>query len=293
MNITPLIASDQSSQAMPTTARRQRPSRVARHAVKAGTLWGYSNLLRPLPRRYLGWMNRQRIVVLLYHRVNDELSDAVTVGVQQFDEQMEWVSKHCPLLDVTNLVRGPVARNTNRPLVAVTFDDGYLDNYENAVPILRRHSIPATFFVSTGMIGTNIGFAHDLDKLGYALPNMTWEQMRQMHDWGFTIGSHTVTHLNCAKRPIEEVRRELSESRDMLRKQLGLDEIVFAYPFGGETDITARVRELVKELGYVGCFSAHGGYIKGAVDPYDIPRVGISCNFTMAAFRARLEGFRR
>ena len=261
-----------------------------RSVVKDGTLWSYINLVRPLPRRYLRWRKRQRVIVLLYHRVNEELRDAVTVSPRQFDEQMAWLSRHCPVVDIIDVVRGRVPRGTNRPVVAVTFDDGYLDNYENAVPILLRHGIPAAFFVSTGMINTNNGFAHDLDKLGYALPNMTWEQLRRMKDLEFTIGSHTVTHLNCAKSDIDAVRRELVESRDTLREELALDEIVFASPFGGQTDISQQALDLVKDVGYIGCLSAYGGHIAGDIDPYDVPRMAISYNFSMLAFRARLEG---
>jgi peptidoglycan/xylan/chitin deacetylase (PgdA/CDA1 family) len=114
-----------------------------------------------------------------------------------------------------------------------------------------------------------------------------------MRDDGFTIGAHTVNHINCAKNDFEDVRHELTESRDMLREKLGLDEIVFAYPFGGQSDMTPKVLELVKELGYIGCLSAYGGRVTGAVDPFNVPRMGINCNFTLLAFRARLEGLNR
>ena len=264
-----------------------------RAVAKAGVFWNYINIARSVASCYLAIRNRQRVVILTYHRVNDELRDKVTVGVDQFDKQMAWLSRNYPLVSVEDIVRGKVLRNTNRPGIAVTFDDGYLDNYQNAVPILRRHSIPATFFVSTGMIGTDNSFAHDLSKLGYALPNMTWEHLAEMRDNGFTIGAHTVSHINCATSEFDAVRQELIESRDTLRRNLGLDDIVFAYPFGGRSDITPKVLDLVKELGYIGCFSAHGGFISAEIDAFDVPRMGVNCNFTMLAFRARLEGFNR
>jgi peptidoglycan/xylan/chitin deacetylase (PgdA/CDA1 family) len=264
-----------------------------RSILKEGIFWSYINLVRSVPRRVLGWRNRQRIIILTYHRVNDELRDKVTVGVQQFDEQMKWLSRNYPMVSVEDILRGAVSRNIGRPAVAITFDDGYLDNHENAVPILRKYGVPAVFFVSTGMIGTNNGFAHDLNKLGRALPNMSWEHLAKMRDAGFTIGAHTVTHINCATNDFETVSRELIESRDTLREKLDLDEIVFAYPFGGRSDMAPRVLEFVKELGYIGCFSAYGGCVTGAIDPFDVPRMGIHCDFTMLAFRARLEGLNR
>jgi len=265
-----------------------------RNLLKEALFWSYINLYRPIPRRYLGPLhNRQRIVVLLYHRVNDQLRDPLTVGIEQFDQQMAYLARHYNVVRLEDIVGGNVARDAARPLVAVSFDDGYLDNYENAVPILLKHKIPATFFVCTGMIGTNNAFQHDLDKLGRCLPNMSWEQLSEMKALGFTIGSHTVTHLNCAKSDPDLVLCELGESRDMLMRKLRLTKVMFAYPFGGRSDMTPRVLELVKRVGYVACLSGYGGFIARDLYRYDIPRTSVNCNFSMLGFRARLEGLTR
>ena len=266
---------------------------TVRSALKDAIFWSYVNVVRPVPSRIRGLQNFQRIVVLLYHRVNDDLRDRVTTGIAQFDEQMAWLRQHYDIVDIEDVIRGNVPRASKHPVIVVTFEDGYEDNYANAVPILRRHRIPASFFISTGIVGTDNGFAHDLNKLGYALPNMSWDQLREMKEMGFTIGSHTVTHLNCAQADLDTVRRELIESRDTLYEQLGLEEQIFAYPFGGRSDIKPEAMALIKEAGYIGCLSAYGGCIESDVDLYDIPRTAVSCGFAMNAFRARLEGFCR
>ena len=262
-----------------------------RRACKKAFFWTYVCLARPLARRYLGLRNRQRIVVLLYHRVSDGLRDSLTVGIEQFDEQMEWIARHHRVVGIADIIHGIVPRNDVRPVVAVTFDDGYLDNYEHAVPILLRHRIPAAFFVSTGMIGKSVGFPHDLKHLGRPLPTMTWDHLRHMRDLGFVVGSHSVTHLDCGSADIRAVRSELIESRDTLRRALGLDEVFFAYPFGGRANMNPAALKVVQESGYAGCLSAYGGFIGGVVDPYNIPRAGIGANHTMLAFRSALEGF--
>jgi hypothetical protein len=87
------------------------------------------------------------------------------------------------------------------------------------------------------------------------------------------------------------VRRELIESRIKLKNELGISECIFAYPFGGRSDISSEALTLVKDVGFAGCLSAYGGYLRAGIDPYDIPRIGINYKFTMRAFRARLEGF--
>lgn len=262
-----------------------------RRLCKDFLFWSYVRVARPPAARWLGWSGHQRIVVLLYHRVSDELRDSLTVGIEQFDAQMEWLARHHQVVSIADIVRGNVPRHNARPVVAVTFDDGYLDNFENAVPILLRHQVPASFFVSTGMIGADQGFPHDLKRLGSALPTMTWDQLRQMHALGFVIGSHTVTHLDCGSADLGAVRRELIESRDALRRNLGLDEVIFAYPFGGRANMNAAALQLVKETGYAGCLSAYGGFIGGQVDPYNVVRAGMASNHTALAFRAALEGF--
>ncbi|MEO8133051.1 MAG: polysaccharide deacetylase family protein [Betaproteobacteria bacterium] len=262
-----------------------------RRVCKDALFWSYIWLGRPVARLYQGWRNRQRVIILLYHRVNDDMRDSLTVGIEQFDAHMEWLSRHHCLVSIADIVHGTAPRNTSRTAVAVTFDDGYLDNYEHAVPILLRHRIPAAFFVSTGLIGRSEGFAHDLNRLGRPLPTMTWEQLKHMRDLGFTIGSHTVTHLDCGQATEDTVKLELIESRDILKQNLGLDEVIFAYPFGGRRNMTAPVLRMVRESGYAGCLSAYGGFIDDRIDPFNVEREGIDCNFSMLAFRARLEGF--
>lgn len=272
-------------------ARRERGhgrhDSAARRHIKEGVATAYVHARRPL-RRLAG---AGEVVVLLYHRVNDEMRDALTVGVEQFEAQMAHIARHYPVASIDDVIHGRVPAGGSRPVVAVTFDDGYQDNYTHAMPALLRHGIPAAFFVSTGMIGQPRGFDHDLRGGGSALPNMDWDQLREMHAHGFTIGAHTVSHANCARLAPGELRRELVESRDRLVAELGLREVFFAYPFGRREDITPAALETVREVGYAGCLSAYGGVNRGPVDPFNVLRMGVDYNFGLRRFAARLEGW--
>jgi peptidoglycan/xylan/chitin deacetylase (PgdA/CDA1 family) len=268
----------------PTLAQQREMARRAprhgtgmREIAKSAAFWAHVHLVRPLPRRILASSASQRVVVLLYHRVRDDRRDPLTVGLEQFDAQMAWLARHCPLVDIRDVVAGRIPRDTRRPAVAVTLDDGSLDHHEHAFPILLRHRIPAGFFVPTGAIGGQ--------------GSMSWDHLREMRAAGFTVGSHSVTHLDCARAEPSRVRAELRESRDALAEQLGVREPIFAYPVGYRENMTPEALELVRGEGYVGCLSAYGGYNVGRIDPFDVRRVGISHAFSELAFRARVEGW--
>ena len=120
---------------------------------------------------------------------------------------------------------------------------------------------------------------------------MSWGQLREMKAWGFTIGSHTVGHIDCAAEPEDLVRLELAQSRDDLRQQLGVAEPIFAYPYGGRQHMNAARLELVKQAGYVGCLSAYGGTNVKTVDRYNVLRRSISWEFDDQSFRRLCLGW--
>jgi peptidoglycan/xylan/chitin deacetylase (PgdA/CDA1 family) len=95
------------------------------------------------------------ILVFNYHRIGNHTEsqfdrDVFSTTAEQFDEQMDFLKKNFEVISPADL---PIARRNGRGrYVIITFDDGYIDNYQVAFPILKRHSLPATFFVPTGFI---------------------------------------------------------------------------------------------------------------------------------------------
>ena len=231
-----------------------------------------------------------RITVLLYHRVTDDVRDNLSTGVEQFHRQMALIRKHCRVLSLAEVLDAKTIPRSRQPLVCVTFDDGYRDNHDNAVPILVRHQIPAAFFVSTGIVGTDRTFPHDVKRRNDPIPTMDWAQLRAMKALGFTIGSHTVNHIDCAGEPEDVVWSELTESRDTLRRELGLEDVVLGYPYGGRQHMTASRLDLVRQAGYAGCLSAFGGTNVRRVDPFNVLRRGIHWRFSDQAFMRECVG---
>ncbi len=271
-----------------TRVRRPGPNRRAssKQAAKSTLLFG----LQCLSALGLQKLTTPRITVLLYHRVTDAVRDNLTVGIEQFDTQMALLRRSCHVLSIDEVLATSNIKASNKPLVAVTFDDGYQDNYEFAAPILERHAIPATFFVSTGIIENAGRFPHDLRRGNPAIPVMNWHQLRDMRDRGFTIGSHSVSHIDCAAVPEDLVIRELAQSRDDIRRELAYDNVIFAYPYGGRINMTAARLQLVRQAGYRGCLSAYGGSNLGSVDPFNVLRRGIHWEFSNKSFLLECYG---
>jgi peptidoglycan/xylan/chitin deacetylase (PgdA/CDA1 family) len=233
----------------------------------------------------------RRITVLLYHRVSDDARDNLTVGIEQFDRQMEFVRSKCEPLSIDDVIaHDSVIPSSRKPLVCVTFDDGYLDNYVNAAPILLRHRVPAAFFVSTRIVGTHGRFPHDVKRNNPLIPVMQWDDLREMRRQGFTIGSHSMTHIDCAAEGAETVWQELVGSLSDLRRELELEDVLFAYPYGGRQHMTAERLELVKKAGYAACLSAYGGTNLGRVDRWNVVRRGIHWQFSHKAFALECLG---
>jgi peptidoglycan/xylan/chitin deacetylase (PgdA/CDA1 family) len=232
------------------------------------------------------------LCVLVYHRVNDELKDSVTVSVKQFREQILFVKKYYEVFDLHELPNLS-SKKLKRPVVAVTFDDGYADNFE-AARFLAENNIRASFFVTTRIVGTEYPFPHDLKRLGVRIPTLSWDQIKQMANWGHIISSHTAHHPNLSTLDDEQAISQIKMGQDDLVNKLGekASTQLFAYPHGRKEDLPSGARKDLPNLDIKFCFSAYGGINYADFDPYDINRQGIDNDFSLLAFRAALEGWK-
>jgi CelD/BcsL family acetyltransferase involved in cellulose biosynthesis/peptidoglycan/xylan/chitin deacetylase (PgdA/CDA1 family) len=148
---------------------RQDTGATGRSWLRSGAARSYAGarlpqLLRPMRERYrvsfsrnsgVSWERRTEACgrILYYHRVNDE-SDPFfpACPTRTFEEQIRFVARHYRIVSLCELLRRLEQRDPATDLVAVTFDDGYRDNYRCALPILRRYGVPATIFLTTGSI---------------------------------------------------------------------------------------------------------------------------------------------
>ncbi len=269
-----------------------------REIAKQVFLSVYVSIWAPCRNLYRRLTGTCHTTVLLYHRVSDDHLDSVTVGVEQFVEHLRLVRRRYDVMDLPTFVasRGQPRR---RPGVVITFDDGYADNYL-AARLLRRAGLPGAFFLSTRIVGSDIGaaggraFEHDLQKLGKAVPALRWEQVRQMADWGFHFGNHTADHANVGKIPLPEALDQIEKAQRDLADHLDSRCVLaaMAYPFGRPDDITPQVRQALDTTGFNCCLSAYGGTNPTNFDRLNILRQAVDHNFSILAFRAAIEGWR-
>jgi peptidoglycan/xylan/chitin deacetylase (PgdA/CDA1 family) len=245
----------------------------------------YSGLL-PLQERLVHLRGQSFLVVLLFHRVTDEIAeDSLTVSCRRFRAICRMLARGfhvVPLGEVFRLARtgGPLPRRT----VAITFDDCYFDNLA-AARVLAEYGLPATFFMPTAFVGTDHVFAWDRGLR--RLPNLTWDEVRAMHRLGFEIGSHTITHADLGTVMADQARQEIIDSKIILEKQLGSRVRWFAYPFGGAGNFRHEWLPLLQEAGYEGCLSAYGGFVYRGASTAILPRqaaTGFSSALSLEAF---------
>lgn len=213
--------------------------------------------------------------ILCFHRVNDYNSDSLTTRVDLFDELMGIIrSEYNPISLQTLLMKLKTGEFFAPNTVAITFDDGYKDNFLHAAPILKKYKLPATFFVTSGYINSERVFPWD-EESPVKHSMMTWDEVRELVKMGFDIGGHTVNHIDLGKATIEEAKKEIIGCKEKIEKEIGRKVSEFAFPFGRANAIRDEVLDVVRKTGFDCCCSSYGGKVTAGSDPYKLERVSM------------------
>jgi peptidoglycan/xylan/chitin deacetylase (PgdA/CDA1 family) len=185
--------------------------------------------------------------VLMYHSVAPYEQDPylVTVHPQRFEQQLRWL--HRRGLRGTSMRELLAARGegTEAGLVGLTFDDGYTDFREYALPALARFDFTATVFVIADLLGTS----NSWDVAGPRKALMTAAEIRDVARHGMEIGSHGTRHVSLTSTG--DLITEVADSRTILEEVTGQQITGFCYPYG---HLDALVVDAVHAAGYhYGC----------------------------------------
>ena len=200
------------------------------------------------------------VMVLNYHKVVDEHM-SLSVPLADFEQHMKWLKEYGYTSITPEELYEFIVNGSELPEkpVLITFDDGYKDNYTNAYPIMKKYGFTGTIFVVTGFLGVYDNY-------------MTWEQAKELSDNGFSIESHTYSHKSMTETSDEEISKELTKSRDIIKNKLGIDADFMAYPTG---TYNLHIAELVQKAGYKGAFTIKYDNVSRESNVYALERVPI------------------
>ena len=221
------------------------------------------------------------IFVLFYHRVADSHPNPWSMTNSEFEQQIRWFQNNFDLVSMEEVQKRVASGSNARPTISITFDDGYAENCDLALPFLIEEGIPVTYFVTTQHTSQQVPFPHDVENGRSALSVNTIEQLRAMANAGIEIGAHTRTHINLGTTTDPEtIYDEVITATRELERFINREIKYFAFPYGQYKDMNAEVFHLLKQHGFKGVCSAYGGWNEVGDDPFHIQRIHGDPNFT-------------
>lgn len=233
-------------------------------------------------------MTRRPSLILAYHGVDADRDSPLFVEPRQFEAQMRHLSsRNLGGVSLEELDDSDRADPRGRNLLGLTFDDGYRDNYLNALPVLRALGFTATIFLVTDYVGTGRGPPLDLQaELADSVPLLSWVEVREMADLGFRFGSHTCSHPDLTRLGEAELRHELEASKAEIEDRTGLPVHYFCYPAGW---VEERVLQAVEAAGYRGAVLTPRSPRFNRETPFTRLRTGIYRHNSPLAFRIKIS----
>ena len=203
------------------------------------------------------------VPVIMYHSIDyNDKTTKLSVSPEGFAREMKFLHEnHYNVVGLDKIVSYMKKKERVPPkTIAITFDDGFHNNYEYAYPVLKKYNLPATIFV----------IVNNVNKPGW----MTWSEIKEISDSGvITIGSHTRSHLWLPAMGTSSLKQEIIGSKEILERRLGKKVDFFCYPIGAHDE---RVERFVEEAGYTCAVATNPGRFKPSGDIYAIKRIKIS-----------------
>ena len=238
-----------------------------------------------------------RAVVLCYHSVHPRLPIA-SADPELFRRHLEWLSENCEvgtIEDVFEAANRRASERPRRPVVAITFDDGYEDNFTYAYPKLAEARMTATFFITAGLINRDPVVVSRMANLrGVAeavLRPMSWDNVRELAAEDFTVGSHTYAHPNLARLGPGAALAEIERGKAIVEGQLEQPVRVFAYPFGRPgRHFTQETVELVRRSGHDLATAVLYRGVRASDQRFSIPRFFVDDD-DIDRLKAKVQGY--
>lgn len=220
-----------------------------------------------------------KVPILMYHHVGDRSKSSYNIALQEFVYQMDYLKTNnyetVSIDQIAAALRGEI-KLPSKP-VALTFDDGYKCGLIRVLPVLKSYSFRGTFFIIAGYAD------------GY-LAYLSWDEIKELHDFGMWIGSHTFTHLHLKQLNVGVLKQEIEKSKTVVEKHIGEAVAVFAYPYG---EYNPQVLRIVQGSGYTAAVAVGGpDILHDSNEIYQLSRIPIYPKMTLKRFMSALEKIR-
>lgn len=228
-----------------------------------------------------------RVPVLMYHHVNLHKGDTVTVTPEVFERQMEYLYRHgyrtLKADELISYIKGELILKEKG--VVITFDDGWLDNYIYALPVLKKYRQNATIFIITDRIDRA---SRKMGEIPSSIPThkesksliqngedyrvvLSWDLVTEMIKGGLVeFYSHTREHKRCDQLSEDELVEELNESKKVIEKMLNRPCPYLCWPYGKHSNVAVNI---AGRAGYKAIFTTDNGIVKTGSDPLSIKRI--------------------
>ena len=247
-----------------------------------------------------------RVPILMYHSISNDAEEGVhpyyrvNVTPEVFTRQMDYMAEHgyrvigleeaCGLL----LSKGCAKKNRSESegkYAVITFDDGFLDFYTGAFPVLARHDFTATVFLPSSFIGKKEAIS--------GKKFLSWQQVNELAGAGMTFGSHTATHACLTELPRPDLELELRNSREVIEDKTGRSVRAFSYPFAfpeHNKEFVVFLRSALECCGYscavttsIGAARSFAGK-NGEEDTFFLRRLPVNDCDDIRLLRAKMTG---
>lgn len=217
--------------------------------------------------------NNIGVPVLMYHSIPSKKGNDIQMSKDTFREQMKFLKDNGYITLTLDDIYNFLESNKEIPVksVAITFDDGYVDNYTNAFPILKEFGFKATIFYITSNTSNPACLSE--------------AELKEMQGYGIDIESHTVNHEHLSSLSYAKQLETLKGSKDYLEKLLDKKINFIAYPYGEYNKDTLKA---VKEAGYTMALTSAGRWSYKTDGIYTLERVYISASADLKTFNERI-----
>jgi peptidoglycan/xylan/chitin deacetylase (PgdA/CDA1 family) len=195
------------------------------------------------------------VLILGHHLVSDR-GHRMGISTEAFWRQVRFLQRHYRIVSLSEAGELLHSGEIRVPTVALTFDDGYADNFVNLRAVADEASIPVALFITTEPVGIHREFQHDLVNGNNGFLPLTWEQIRYWSLGEVEFGSHTHTHFDCGSTDRPTLGREIVGSKRDLENRLGKPVSFFAFPFGQHENLSTEAIDVAASAYryFVSCF---------------------------------------